>query len=85
MLLSVLLQATAAAVGVSKLGAAIGAGLAVIGAGLGIGKIGGSAMEAIARQPEASGDIRMNMIIAAALIEGVALLAVEVCLLVFFL
>lgn len=46
MLLSVLLQATAAAVGVSKLGAAIGAGLAVIGAGLGIGKIGGSAMEA---------------------------------------
>ena len=85
MLLSVLLQATAAAVGVSKLGAAIGAGLAVIGAGLGIGKIGGSAMEAIARQPEASGDIRMNMIIAAALIEGVALLAVAVCLLVFFL
>jgi len=83
MLLSVLLQATAAAVGVSKL--AIGAGLAVIGAGLGIGKIGGSAMEAIARQPEASGDIRMNMIIAAALIEGVALLAVVVCLLVFFL
>ena len=85
MLLSVLLQAPAAAVGVSKLGAAIGAGLAVIGAGLGIGKIGGSAMEAIARQPEASGDIRMNMIIAAALIEGVALLAVVVCLLVFFL
>ena len=85
MILSVLLQATAAAVGVSKLGAAIGAVLAVIGAGLGIGKIGGSAMEAIARQPEASGDIRMNMIIAAALIEGVALLAVVVCLLVFFL
>ena len=50
-----------------------------------IEKIGGSAMEAIARQPEASGDIRMNMIIAAALIEGVALLAVVVCLLVFFL
>ena len=63
MLLSVLLQAAAAGVGVSKLGAAIGAGLAVIGAGVGIGKIGGSAMEAIARQPEASGDIRMNMII----------------------
>jgi len=83
MLLSVLLQAAAAGVGVSKLGAAIGAGLAVIGAG--VGKIGGSAMEAIARQPEASGDIRMNMIIAAALIEGVALLAVVVCLLVFFL
>ena len=79
MLLSVMLQAAAAGVGVSKLGATIGAGLAVIGAGLGIGKIGGSAMEAIARQPEASGDIRMSMIIAAALIEGV------VCLLVFFL
>ena len=85
MLLSVLLQAAAAGVGVSKLGAAIGAGLAVIGAGAGIGKIGSSAMEAIARQPEASGDIRMNMIIAAALIEGFALLAVVVCLLVFFL
>ena len=81
MLLSVLLQAAAAGVGVSKLGAAIGAGLA----GAGIGKIGSSAMAAIARQPEASGDIRMNMIIAAALIEGVALLAVVVCLLVFFL
>ena len=84
MFLSVLLQAAAGAA-IGKLGAAIGAGLAVIGAGLGIGKIGGSAMEAIARQPEASGDIRMNMIIAAALIEGVALLAVVVCLLVFFL
>ena len=84
MLLSVLLQAAAGAA-IGKLGAAIGAGLAVIGAGLGIGKIGGSAMEAIARQPEASGDIRINMIIAAALIEGVALLAVVVCLLVFFL
>lgn len=85
MLLSVLLQAAAAGVGVSKLGAAIGASLAVIGAGIGIGRIGSAAMEAIARQPEASGDIRMSMIIAAALIEGVALLAVVVCLLVFFL
>lgn len=84
MLLSVLLQAAAGAA-IGKLGAAIGAGLAVIGAGLGIGKIGGSAMEAIARQPEASGDIRMNMIIAAALVEGVALLALVVCLLVLFL
>ena len=84
MLLSVLLQAAAASVGVSKLGAALGAGIVVIGAGLGIGKIGCSAMEAIARQPESAGDIRMSMIIAAALIEGVALLAVVVCLLVFF-
>ena len=82
MLLSVLLQA-AAGVGISKLGAAIGAGLAVLGAG--IGKIGGSAMEGMARQPEASGDLRMNMIIAAALVEGVALIAIVVCLLTLFL
>ena len=59
---------------------AIGAGLAVIGAGLGIGKIGGSAMEAIARQPEAAGKIQTAMIIAAALIEGVALFGVVVSL-----
>ena len=84
MLLSVLLQAAAAGVGVSKLGAAIGAGLAVIGAGVGIGKIGGSAMEAIARQPESTSDIRTNMIIVAALVEGVALFAVIVCLLCLF-
>lgn len=58
--------------------AAIGAGLAVIGAGLGIGRIGGSAMESIARQPEAAGKIQTAMIIAAALIEGVALFGVVV-------
>mgnify|MGYP001777978488 FL=1 len=63
------------------LGAAIGAGLAVIGAALGIGKIGASAMEAIGRQPEAADKIRTNMIIVAALIEGVALFAVVVCFL----
>jgi F-type H+-transporting ATPase subunit c len=56
--------------------AAIGAGLAVIGAGLGIGQIGGKAMEAIARQPEAVGDIRTNMLIAAALVEGAALMTI---------
>ena len=56
--------------------AAIGAGLAVIGAGIGIGNIGGKAMEAIARQPEAAGDIRSNMILMAALIEGAALIAI---------
>lgn len=84
MLLSVLLQ-VAAGVGISKLGAAVGAGIAVWGAGIGIGKIGGSAMEAMARQPEASGDLRMNMIIAAALVEGVALIAIVVCLLTLFL
>jgi len=60
--------------------AAIGAGLAVIGAGLGIGRIGGSAMDAIARQPEAGGKIQTAMIISAALIEGVALFAVVVAM-----
>lgn len=66
------------------LGAALGAGLAAIGAGLGIGKIGSSAMEAIARQPEAAGDIRSNMIVIAALVEGVALFAVIVSALAIF-
>ncbi len=60
--------------------AAIGAGLAVIGAGLGIGRIGGQAMDAIARQPEAFSMIQTAMIISAALIEGVALFAVVVAL-----
>ncbi len=64
--------------------AGIGAGLVAIGAGLGIGKIGGSAMESIARQPEAGGKIQTAMIIAAALIEGVALFGVVVCLLISF-
>lgn len=68
----------------SGLGASIGAGIAAIGAGIGIGKIGASAMEAIARQPEVSGDIRSNMIVIAALIEGVALFAVIVCILALF-
>ena len=62
--------------------AGIGAGAAAIGAGIGVGRIGGSALEAMARQPEASGDLRANMIVAAALVEGVALFAVIVCLLV---
>ena len=80
MLLTILLQ-VAAELSLGKLGAALGAGLAAIGAGIGIGTIGGSAMEAIARQPEASNDIRTNMIIIAALVEGVALFAVVVCFL----
>jgi F-type H+-transporting ATPase subunit c len=61
--------------------AAVGAGLAVLGAGLGIGRIGGSAMDAIARQPEATSKIQTAMIISAALIEGVALFGVVVGLL----
>jgi F-type H+-transporting ATPase subunit c len=64
------------------LGAGIGAGLATIGAGLGIGLIGNSAMQGIARQPEAVGDIRTNMIITAALVEGVALLGEVICVLI---
>ena len=62
--------------------AGLGAGVAAIAAGLGIGKIGAAALESIARQPEATGDIRPSMIVAAALVEGVALFAVIVCLLV---
>lgn len=83
MLLAILLQALSGA-SIAKLGACLGAGLAAIGAGYGIGKIGSSAMDAIARQPESMSDIRNNMIVIAALIEGVALFAVIVCLLVIF-
>jgi len=71
-------------IAVGKLGAAIGAGLAAIGAGIGIGHIGGSALEAIARQPESIGDIRSNMLLAAALVEGVALFALVISFLVLF-
>ena len=69
----------AAGAALSKIGAAIGAGLVAIGAGIGIGKIGASAMESMARQPEMAGNIRTNMLIIAALIEGVAMFAVIVC------
>jgi F-type H+-transporting ATPase subunit c len=69
----------------ARMGAGIGAGLAVIGAGLGIGRIGGSAAEAIARQPEAAGEIRGFSIIMAALIEGIGFFAVLIGLLMLFL
>lgn len=75
----------AAVAPLAALGAAIGAGIAAIGAGLGIGNIGSSAMEAIARQPEVAGDIRSSMIVIAALIEGVALFAVIISALALFL
>ena len=65
--------------GVAAMGCALGAGLATVGAGLGIGKIGSSAMDAIARQPEASGKIQINMIMTSAFIEGCALFAVAAC------
>jgi F-type H+-transporting ATPase subunit c len=81
--LTVLLQAAAGAA-IAKLGAGIGAGIAAIAAAIGIGRIGSSAMEAIGRQPEAAGDIRSNMIISAALVEGVAFFAIVVCFLILF-
>ncbi len=73
--------AGASAAGLAKLGGAIGAGLAVIGGGIGIGRIGGSAVESMARQPEASGQINTAMIVTAAMIEGATLFAVVVGLL----
>ena len=76
----ILLQTVAGAV-LGKVGAALGAALAAFAAGYGIGKVGTSTMEAIARQPEAAGSIRSSMIIVAGMIEGAALLAIIVCLL----
>jgi len=63
-------------------GAGIGAAFAVIGAGYGISRLSSSALEGIARQPEAAGDLRATMIIAAALIEGVTFFALVICLLI---
>lgn len=81
-LVSVLGQATQTPVHLyTAVGAGIGAGLACIGVALGIGKIASSAVESIARQPEASGDIRGAMILTSAFIEGVCLFAVVVTLL----
>lgn len=83
-LLNILLQAptaeaaAAAAKGTANAGGAIGAGLAAMGAGIGIGQIGKGAVESIARQPEAMNDIRANMILTAALVEGAALFAIIV-------
>ena len=67
--------------GTANAGGAVGAGLAAMGAGIGIGQIGKGAVEGIARQPEATNDIRANMILAAALVEGAALFAIIVGLL----
>ena len=76
--LMILLQDMATA----KAGAVIGAGLAAVGAGIGIGRIGGSALESMARQPEMKGDLVSNMFVAAALVEGVALAAVALAFIV---
>ncbi|MCX8472005.1 MAG: synthase subunit [Bacteroidota bacterium] len=70
--------------GMSAAGGAIGAGLAAVGAGIGVGNIGKGALESIARQPEVAGDIRANMILAAALVEGVALFGVIAGILAIF-
>lgn len=83
----VLLQ-VASAVGIvalAKMGAAFAASLAVIGAARGISRIGQSALDALARQPEAAGDIRQNILLMAALIEGIAFFAIIVAALVLFL
>jgi len=70
---------------VHYLGAALGAGLAAIGAGIGIGSLASSALQGIARQPSAANNIRGNMILTAALVEGVALIAEVVAILIVFL
>ncbi|MCC7231821.1 MAG: ATP synthase F0 subunit C [Bacteroidia bacterium] len=82
MLSSILLEAGNLGIGYGV--AALGAGVAALGAGVGIGRIGGSAVEAIARQPEVSNDIRANMILMAALVEGAAFFAMVIGLLVIF-
>ena len=86
MSLLVVLQEVAKAVvdlaPLAKLGAGLAASIATIGAALGISKIGSSALESMARQPEAAGNIQTSMILAAAFVEGVSLFAVVVCLLV---
>lgn len=78
-LLSILMEITGS---LGQMGAGIGAGLAVIGAGMGIGRIGGSAVESMARQPEIAGSLQGAMLVSAALIEGAALFAIVVCLLI---
>lgn len=70
-----MLEAQVNAAGAGNWGKGLGLGLIILGAGLGIGRIGGSAVEAIARQPEAKGDIQTNMILSAALIEGATVIA----------
>jgi F-type H+-transporting ATPase subunit c len=75
-LLNTILLQVSTGTGLAQAGGAIGAGLAALGAGVGIGQIGKGAVESIARQPEASGDIRANMILTAAFVEGVALFGV---------
>lgn len=81
-MLQEVVQAAADLAPLAKLGAALAASIATIGAAMGISKIGSSALESMARQPEAAGNIQTSMILAAAFVEGVSLFAVVVCLLV---
>ena len=81
MLLSTIILQAAMGAAIGKVGASIGAGIVALAAAIGIGKIGKAAMEGIARQPEAAGNIRTSMIIIGALVEGVCLFGVIVCLL----
>ena len=82
--LTVFLLQASSLVYLAQIGAALGAALAAFAAAWGIGRIGASAMESIARQPEAAGDVRSNMIVSAALIEGVSFFAIVVCFLILF-
>lgn len=84
-LLTILLQAATDLAPIARMAAALAASITVLGASMGIGHIGRYALESIARQPEAAGDIRSSMIVSAALIEGVAFFAIVVCLLIVFL
>ena len=63
----------------AKIGAALGSAIIVLGAAYGIGKIGATALESMARQPESAGDIRSSMVVSAALIEGVSFFAIIIC------
>lgn len=86
-LLSILLQTASEATDLlpfAKMAAGLAASIAAIGASMGIGKIGSAALESIARQPEAAGNIQSSMIISAALIEGAVFFAIVVCLLILF-
>ena len=84
MILSAILLQAAAGAALGKVGAAFGAAIAALAGAIGIGKIGKSTMEAIARQPESASNLRSAMLIAAGMVEGAALFAIIVCLLTIF-
>lgn len=80
--MTLLQEAAAAATELGKMGAGIGAGIVAIGAGMGIGRLAGTAVESMARQPSAANDIRGAMVLTAAFIEGVAIIGEIVCILI---